>query len=158
MIISFIHPPGLVVWDPGTSLFVAVSFSELCCLMFGFQERMTLKHKNTSRWAKRIIKRGLKAHEDGTRDAIMEQLRAHSMLTKKIQSAGFSDSEESSSSSSEEEEDDKEGTSTTKGKSRLLAKAKAATLEALQFDDEAEVPQTGLFALPFMVSIVALWN
>lgn len=118
------------------------------------EERMTLKHKNTSRWAKRIIKRGLKAHEDGTRDAIMEQLRAHSMLTKKIQSAGFSDSEESSSSSSEEEEDDKEGTSTTKGKSRLLAKAKAATLEALQFDDEAEVPQTGLFALPFMARAI----
>ena len=93
------------------------------------------------------------AHEDGSRDAIMEQLRAHSMLTKKIQSANFSDSEGSSSSSSSEEEDNEEAAATGKGKSKLLAKAKAATFEALQFDEEAEAPKTGLFALPFMVSI-----
>ncbi|KAG0563345.1 hypothetical protein KC19_8G023100 [Ceratodon purpureus] len=113
------------------------------------EERMTLKHKNTSRWARRILKRGLKAHEDGSRDAIMEQLRAHSMLTKKIQSADFSDSEASSSSSSDEEGDE-EAAATGKGKSKMLAKAKAATFEALQFDEEAEAPKTGLFALPFM--------
>lgn len=112
---------------------------------------MTLKHKNTSRWAKRILKRGLKAHEDGTRDAIMEQLRAHSMLTKKIENANSSGSEGSSGSSSssdEEEEDNEDG----RGRSKLLAKAKAKTFEALQFD-EAEAPKTGLFALPFMVSV-----
>lgn len=111
---------------------------------------MTLKHKNTSRWAKRILKRGLKAHEDGTRDAIMEQLRAHSMLTKKIQNANSSDSEATSSSDEEDEnEEDGEG---GKGRSRLLSDAKAATFEALQFDEEADAPKTGLFALPFMVS------
>lgn len=117
---------------------------------------MTLKHKNTSRWAKRILKRGLKAHEDGTRDAIMEQLRAHSMLTKKIQNANSSDSEVSSSSSSDEEEENEEAAEAGRGRSKLLAKAKAATFEALQFDEEADVPKTGLFALPFMVSITTL--
>jgi hypothetical protein len=74
------------------------------------------------------------------------------MLTKKIQSADFSESEASSSSSSDEEEDNEEAAATGKGRSKLLAKAKAATFEALEFDEEAEAPKTGLFALPFMVS------
>lgn len=111
---------------------------------------MTLKHKNTSRWAKRILKRGLKAHEDGTRDAILEQLRAHSMLTKKVQSATMSSSDESSSE--DDKEDDEVGTAGGR-KSKILAKSKAATLEALQFDTEAEIPKSGLFALPFMVRV-----
>ena len=38
------------------------------------QERMLLKHKNTSRWAKRAIKKGL-AHLPGTKEAIAEQLQ-----------------------------------------------------------------------------------
>lgn len=78
----------------------------------------------------------------------MEQLRAHSMLTKKIQNANSSDSEATSSSDEEDEnEEDGEG---GKGRSKLLSDAKAATFEALQFDEEADAPKTGLFALPFM--------
>lgn len=111
---------------------------------------MSLKHKNTSRWAKRILKRGIKAHEDGSRDAIVEQLRTHSMLTRKIQSAGGSSSEESSS----EEEEAAEAGPAVGRKSEILAKAKVQTLQALQGDGDADVPTTGLFALPFMVRVL----
>ncbi len=64
--------------------------------------------------------------------------------------ANDSDSEVSSSS---EEEENEEAAGAGKGRSKLLSKAKAATFEALQFDEEADAPKTGLFALPFMVSI-----
>ena len=47
------------------------------------QERMLLKHKNTSRWAKRAIKKGL-AHLPGTKEAIAEQLRIGQELKRKI--------------------------------------------------------------------------
>jgi U3 small nucleolar RNA-associated protein 14 len=53
------------------------------------QERMTLKHRNTSKWAKRALKRGLETHvEDGTREAIAEQLRMHAALTRKVRKRG----------------------------------------------------------------------
>ena len=29
------------------------------------KERLTLKHKNTSRWARRALKRGVNLHDDG---------------------------------------------------------------------------------------------
>ena len=47
------------------------------------QERMLLKHKNTSRWAKRAIRKGL-AHLPGTKEAIAEQLRIGQELKRKI--------------------------------------------------------------------------
>lgn len=117
---------------------------------------MTLKHKNSSRWAKRILKRGLKASEnEGTRDAIAEQLRTHTALTRKIHSATRSDSDDSSSDSEEEAEDAVSGL-VLEGtvKSKILAKAKVATLKALEDGDEEDLPASGLFSLPFMVSAV----
>ncbi|MCO5573156.1 hypothetical protein L7F22_026922 [Adiantum nelumboides] len=122
------------------------------------QERMTLKHKNTSKWAKRIIKRGLKAKEDGSREALAEQLRTHSALTRKIQSidnAGSSDdnsNEMDTDSGSDVEISD--SSVPTKGKSKLLAKAKVETLNVLEGDAEAEIPTTGLFSLPFMARAI----
>ncbi|CAK9236735.1 unnamed protein product [Sphagnum troendelagicum] len=118
------------------------------------EERMTLKHKNTSRWAKRILKRGLKEHEDGSREAIAEQLRTHSMLTRKIQSVKMSSSSEESSSEEEGDEGDEGLAVGGKTRARLLAKAKMATVLALQGDGEAEIPTTGLFALPFMTRAI----
>ncbi|CAM6036547.1 unnamed protein product [Sphagnum compactum] len=118
------------------------------------EERMTLKHKNTSRWAKRILKRGLKEHEDGSREAIAEQLHTHSMLTRKIQSAKMSSSSEESSSEEEGDEGDEGLAVGGKTRSRLIAKAKMATVLALQGDGEAEIPTTGLFALPFMTRAI----
>lgn len=114
---------------------------------------MTLKHKNQSRWAKRILKRGLKAQDnDGTRDAIADQLRTHELLTRKIHSATLSGSDDDLSSSDESNDDEPTGLVLGKPNSKILAKAKVATLKALEEGEDDEVPKTGLFAIPFMVS------
>lgn len=120
---------------------------------------MTLKHKNSSRWARRILKRGLNASEnDGTRDAIAEQLRTHAALTRKIQSANLSDSDEASTDSEEEAEDAVSGLILEgNGKSKVLAKAKVATLKALEEGEGEDLPTSGLFSLPFMVSTVRMF-
>ncbi|KAI8972069.1 small-subunit processome [Pilobolus umbonatus] len=47
------------------------------------EERMTLKHKNTSKWAKRALARG--QLDEGTREALMEQLRRGDELRKKME-------------------------------------------------------------------------
>ena len=44
------------------------------CVAACMQERLTLKHKNTSRWARRALKRGTLLDDD-TKAAVEEQLR-----------------------------------------------------------------------------------
>ncbi|KAL4196932.1 hypothetical protein AMTRI_Chr04g248760 [Amborella trichopoda] len=100
------------------------------------EERMTLKHKNSSKWAKRILKRGLKAQDEGTRAAIAEQLHQHELLTRKMNSM------KDSSSSDESSEDDDEGVS------KLIENAKEETTKLL---DENDIPKSGVMSLPFMV-------
>ena len=39
------------------------------------QERLTLKHRNTSKWARRALKRGVDVTDEGTKAAIAEQVR-----------------------------------------------------------------------------------
>ncbi|KAJ2962821.1 hypothetical protein NQZ79_g2114 [Umbelopsis isabellina] len=46
-------------------------------------ERMSLRHKNTGKWAKKQLQRG--AMDDGTREAINEQIRRGEQLRRKIQ-------------------------------------------------------------------------
>ncbi len=43
-----------------------------------------MKHKNTSKWARRALKRGVNVMDDGTRDAIAEQLRLGQELRQKV--------------------------------------------------------------------------
>lgn len=50
------------------------------------QERLTLKHRNTSRWARRALKRGLSLANDGEREALQEQLRLSRELRAKAAS------------------------------------------------------------------------
>eukprot|EP00658_Telonema_sp_P-2_P078018 TRINITY_DN7212_c0_g1_i1.p1 TRINITY_DN7212_c0_g1~~TRINITY_DN7212_c0_g1_i1.p1 ORF type:complete len:674 (-),score=239.49 TRINITY_DN7212_c0_g1_i1:93-2114(-) len=57
------------------------------------EERMTLKHKNTSKWAKHALRRGTKADE-GTKSALQEQLRKGQELRRKME--GESDEDDSS--------------------------------------------------------------
>ena len=64
-------------------------------------ERMTLKHKNTGKWAKRVLKRGIQSADKGTRAAMEEQARIQRDLLRK-------QTGESSSSEEDEEEDDSE--------------------------------------------------
>lgn len=63
------------------------------------EERMSLKHKNTSKWAKRALARG--AQDEGTRDAIMEQLRRGEELRRRIEGDDSADED-----SDEQLEDD----------------------------------------------------
>lgn len=111
------------------------------------EERMTLKHKNSSKWAKRILKRGLDVQDEGTRAAISEQLHQHASLTRKMKSM-----KDSSSSDESSDEDDFEEISSGSDQdiaSKLFMKAKEKTLEVLEGDEE--VPKSGVLSLPFMV-------
>ncbi|XP_022149059.1 U3 small nucleolar RNA-associated protein 14 homolog A [Momordica charantia] len=112
------------------------------------EERMTLKHKNSSRWAKRILSRGLDAQDEGTRAAIADQLHQHATLTRKMNT--LNDSSSSSDESSDEDYSDEQSMDENySGASKLLERAKEKTLKALEDGDEA--PESGLLALPFMV-------
>jgi U3 small nucleolar RNA-associated protein 14 len=50
------------------------------------QERLTLKHRNTSRWARRVLKRGLSLATQGQHDALHDQLRLGQALRAKAAS------------------------------------------------------------------------
>jgi U3 small nucleolar RNA-associated protein 14 len=65
------------------------------------KERMTLRHKNTGEWAKKVLTRG--QHDLETRQAISEQLRRGDDLRRKI--LGNDDAESDVSDSAEELED-----------------------------------------------------
>ncbi|GLT43191.1 hypothetical protein SLA2020_171610 [Shorea laevis] len=110
------------------------------------EERMTLKHKNKSKWARRILERGLSTQDEGTRAAMAEQLNQHALLTRKMNTM---DSSSSSSDSSSDEDDDNSADSDRDRKSELLAKAREKTLKVLEEEDE--VPKSGVLSLPFMV-------
>lgn len=110
------------------------------------EERLTLKHKNKSKWARRILDRGLSVQDEGTRAAVAEQLNQHALLTRKMNS--MKDGSSSSDSSSDEDDDDLDGSDRDR-KSKLLAKAREKTLKVLE--EEEEAPKSGVFALPFMV-------
>lgn len=108
---------------------------------------MTLKHKNSSKWAKRILQRGLTTQDNGTRAAIAEQLHQHALLTRKMNS--MKDSSSSEESSDEDDDDENSAGSDQDKDSSLLAKAKEKTLKVFEEDDE--IPNTGVLSLPFMV-------
>ncbi|KAK2965173.1 hypothetical protein RJ640_019928 [Escallonia rubra] len=109
------------------------------------EERLTLKHKNSSKWAKRIIKRGMTVQDEGTRAAISDQLHQHAQLTRKMNSM----KDNSTSESSDEDDGDEMSTdSDNDGASKLLEKARQKTHEVLEDD---ELPKSGVLSLPFMV-------
>lgn len=109
------------------------------------EERMTLKHKNSSKWAKRILKRGLKVQDDGTRTAIADQLHQHTLLTRKMNSMNENSS---SDESSDNDSDELSPGSDNEGVSKILKKAKDKTIKAMEEEDE--IPKSGVFSLPFM--------
>ncbi|XP_074286816.1 uncharacterized protein C57A7.06 [Silene latifolia] len=109
------------------------------------EARMTLRHKNQGKWAKRILERGLDKQDDVTRAAIAEQLHQHNLLTRKMNS--FKD--DSSSDDIAYEDDEDLDSSDEEGASILVAKAKKKTLKLMEEEDE--VPDSGVFSLPFML-------
>ncbi|KAK4796520.1 hypothetical protein SAY86_028846 [Trapa natans] len=109
------------------------------------EERLTLKHKNNSKWAKRILKRGLDAQDEGTRAAISEQLQQHETLTRKINSMKDASSSDDSSDGDDEDSADSEQDAALK----LIEDAREKTVKVLEVDDA--IPSSGVFSLPFMV-------
>ncbi|PRQ26398.1 putative small-subunit processome, Utp14 protein [Rosa chinensis] len=109
------------------------------------KERMTLRHKGSSKWAKRIKERGLDVQDDGTRAAIAEQQHLHAQLTRKMNS--MKDSDTSSNDTSDDDDVDVNSDDEDRA-SKLLEKAKEKTLKLLNEDNE--VPNSGVLSLPFM--------
>lgn len=111
---------------------------------------MTLKHKNTSKWATRVLRRGLQAQDEGTRAAISEQLHQHALLTRKMNTMKDGSSNSGSDDTSDEDDaDENSAVSNQDRTSKLLEKAKEKTLKILEEEDEE--PKSGLLSLPFMV-------
>lgn len=93
------------------------------------KERMTLAHKNTSKWAKRVLKRGKNVDKD-TRRALSAQLKRGDDLRKKMHATREDD---------EEEDDENEDLVETARK--VLADTE---------EDHIPVKNQGLFKLSFM--------
>lgn len=108
------------------------------------EERLTLRHKNTSRWARRALKRGMANMDDGMKKALGEQLRLNEALRKKVEMAG-SDSDSDSEDDGGSSDEGGEG-----GGGKRTARAQAKVLRELEEDPDATLPEKGLFSLPFM--------
>jgi U3 small nucleolar RNA-associated protein 14 len=98
------------------------------------KERATLAHKNTSKWAKRVLKRGKHVDLD-TRRALSAQLAKGENLRKRIQSTMQSEDDQNDTDSDYEGND-------------LIESARHVLRDTEQKDAETE-PQ-GLFKLSFM--------
>uniref|UniRef100_M4EI61 Uncharacterized protein n=1 Tax=Brassica campestris TaxID=3711 RepID=M4EI61_BRACM len=110
------------------------------------EERVTLKHKNTGKWAKRMLSRGLNVKYDGTKAAIAKQLQMNANLSRKMNSM-----RDGSSSDVRDDEEELRDSSDEDTPSRLIAKAKEKTLKALEDD---ELPNVVLMSLPFMARAI----
>eukprot|EP00873_Tetraselmis_striata_P003871 jgi/Tetstr1/424135/TSEL_014744.t1 len=116
-------------------------------------ERISLKHRNTSRWARRALKRGQMVMDEGTKEAIAEQLRLGQELRQKAERMGRpagSDSDGGGGGDSSTDASDDEGGAY--GGRRTTAAARQAAMDILESSGlpDGEVPAKGLFALPFM--------
>jgi len=118
------------------------------------KERLTLKHKNTSRFIRRAIKRGSTQLDEGTKEAVAEQLRLGEELRQRVYrmkgSGAVGGSDDTDASDTEASSSDSEG------EGMLSSKARASVLELLEGRSagggtgEALQEQKGLFSLPFM--------
>ncbi|CAK4639696.1 hypothetical protein LEN26_017375 [Aphanomyces euteiches] len=114
------------------------------------EERMTLKHTNTSKWVKHQLSRGINADQT-TRTAIADQLRRADELRKKMHSAR--DDEESDESDDEEDPALDGMTETEKLQHRLQKKAAALVMD-IEADGENEEKAKGLHGMKFMKKAV----
>ncbi|KAK9827643.1 hypothetical protein WJX81_002537 [Elliptochloris bilobata] len=121
------------------------------------RERLTLKHRNSSQWARRALKRGLTVMDPGTREALAEQLRLGQELRRRVErpasgSDASTDASDASDASGDERDADgaKGGAAQSGGGRAASVRVKAAALDLLQVEEGDEAPSKGLFALPFM--------
>ncbi|KAI9357973.1 Utp14 protein-domain-containing protein [Zopfochytrium polystomum] len=98
------------------------------------KERITMKHKNTGKWAK-----NLKGHKDeNTRKALMEQIEKNRELTRKI--AGVD---------SDDDEYDVYGTSEENAEAEALRQLDELQKDILE-ETPVSLPKKGIFAMKFM--------
>ena len=117
---------------------------------FRVRERVLLKHRNTSRWAKRAIKKGI-AHLPGTREAMAEQHRLAQQLKQKVYAPGDETSDDDGTNNSSESESDSEDEDPEQRRKRAKQKALDALYQANGGDEDMpEGLSKGVFALPFM--------
>ncbi|TPX39657.1 hypothetical protein SeMB42_g06290 [Synchytrium endobioticum] len=108
------------------------------------KERMSLRHKNSGKWARAMLGRRDAGSE--TRQALMDQLQQHDALKRKM--SGL-DSDESS------DEDDENDNDQTLDDEANDAKVKTLALESLsnladEIRDESSIPLKGVFGMKFM--------
>jgi U3 small nucleolar RNA-associated protein 14 len=108
---------------------------------------MTLRHKNSGKWAQDMLRHG---RGEETRQALAEQLSRHEELKRKI--AG--DQNRSDSDLSEDESDDSdvsEGTAAERERQRALSKlSDIANTQTDTSNNEVINARKGLFAMKFM--------
>jgi U3 small nucleolar RNA-associated protein 14 len=126
------------------------------------KERLTLKHRNTSRFIRRALKRGTTLVDDGVRGAVEEQLRLGKELRNRVRRLGPQPGESSGTDASDgdtsaSDSDASDGEGGGQGQAQgggVSARARKAALELLEgggpLGGEDGAPATGLFALPFM--------
>ncbi|TDH69150.1 hypothetical protein CCR75_008172 [Bremia lactucae] len=101
------------------------------------EERLTLKHRNTSKWVKHQLGRGIQA-EEGTREAIADQLRRGEELRRKIATVD-----------SDEEEEEEEEDAASHLQKRLEKQATALVMEIDKDTNDAK-EKRGLQGMKFM--------
>ncbi|KAJ3019738.1 hypothetical protein HKX48_001843 [Thoreauomyces humboldtii] len=109
------------------------------------QERMSLKHKNTGKWAKKMLGR----HDENpeTHKAVMDQLNRHDELKRRIKGIDSDDSEEDSE---DNEFDDVDGAADPAA-IRQAALDGFSAIEKEMDDEEGEADSAnGVFAMKFM--------
>ncbi|KAG3206782.1 hypothetical protein PC128_g453 [Phytophthora cactorum] len=105
------------------------------------EERLTLKHRNTSKWVKHQLRRGIQA-DDATRSAIADQLRRGEELRRKMDAVDSDDEDM-------EEDDEEEGDAASRLQKRLEKQASALVTEI--GEDSAEAgKKRGLQGMKFM--------
>ncbi|KAG7394736.1 U3 small nucleolar RNA-associated protein 14 A [Phytophthora boehmeriae] len=110
------------------------------------EERLTLKHRNTSKWVKHQLRRGINA-DDATRSAIADQLRRGEELRRKMNAVDSDD--EDMDDDDDDDDDDDEGDAASRLQKRLEKQASALVTE---IDDDATEAgkKRGLQGMKFM--------
>ncbi|KAJ2447502.1 hypothetical protein IWW46_000265 [Coemansia sp. RSA 2440] len=108
------------------------------------EERMTLRHKNTGKWAQAMSKR---SHDEGAQQMLREQLEQHDSLKRKIYDIESDDDVDEYEAGQERESDGENDDGTFEG----IRKGAIDQLGA-ESDEGGDVPHKALFDMKFMRS------
>ncbi|GLI69141.1 hypothetical protein VaNZ11_013698 [Volvox africanus] len=120
------------------------------------KERLTLRHRNSTRWARRALKRGQVQLDAGTKAALAEQLQLGEQLKRKIEGQkGNGNGSDDGSTSASDSEEDRSGDGKSAPRSWGDGRVRSAALELLADGNIVDLggenaPKKGLLALPFM--------